>query len=512
MPVDSQHKSYKAHVSQWQRCRDVHDGSDAIKARGVQYLPMLDGQREKPERYESYKLRALFYNGMSRTVSGLTGAVFRKDPVTKTPAVIKSHLEDITLSRTPFVSFAMRVLEETIKVGRYGVMVEFSDTKNRPYWVPYIAENIINWRAVNVGGESVLTRVVLRECANETDPQDAFTTKEVEQYRVLELVVGVGDAAVLATSDTMRSAYYRVRVYRKNDKGDWAVFGGDTIPKRRAESLQFIPFQFFGPASLGSDVEKPPLLDLADVNLSHYRSSADLEHGRHFCGLPTPWASGVQAGTTLAIGSGTAWTLEDANARAGYLEFSGQGLGPLKDALADKESKMATLGARLLEASKAGGEADTATAVRMRHSGEHAVLKVIASTAQMGVESLLRVHAWWMGAALRIEEATALVEVALNNEFFDIQVTPDELRTLMLLWQSGGMSFETFYWNLTRGGVTRPGVTVDAERKLVEAESADRLDAAAEAMANVGGGDPAENDDPNKQDGANKDSKVKAAA
>src|SRR5206468_661127 len=134
----------------------------------------------------------------------------------------------------------------------------------------------------------------------------------------------------------------------------------------------FIPFTFVGATSLSPNVDKPPLLDLVEVNLSHYRSSADLEHGRHYTALPTPWVSGMRPDSNLRIGAGVAWVLEDPTAKAGMLEFTGQGLQALEKALESKEKQMAVLGARLLEMQPRLQE--TAEAVRLRHNGDAATL------------------------------------------------------------------------------------------------------------------------------------------
>jgi hypothetical protein len=38
----------------------------------------------------------------------------------------------------------------------------------------------------------------------------------------------------------------------------------------------------------------------------------------------------------------------------------------------------------------------------------------------------------------------------------------------MQAWQSGAISYETFYWNLQRGEIARPGIEVETERELID--------------------------------------------
>jgi hypothetical protein len=37
-------------------------------------------------------------------------------------------------------------------------------------------------------------------------------------------------------------------------------------------------------------------------------------------------------------------------------------------------------------------------------------------------------------------------------------------------WQSGAISYETMYYNMERGEVTRPGIEADDEREMIAAQ------------------------------------------
>src|SRR5213083_17900 len=102
--VDTNHPQYNAAGTQWQRCRDLFEGTDAVKAQGNTYLPKLKGQ--KYLEYEAYKLRAVFYNGFARTVQGLIGSVFRKPPAVTLPTALEPTLLDVTKSGVPFEGVA----------------------------------------------------------------------------------------------------------------------------------------------------------------------------------------------------------------------------------------------------------------------------------------------------------------------------------------------------------------------------------------------------------------------
>lgn len=452
MPVDSKHREYATSQDKWKRCRDAFNGGDAVKAAREGYLPKL--AKQKPEAYNAYLKRALFYGATGRTVQGLTGMIFRKPPSVVVPEEMTTHLSDITLTGIPFTAFAMTVLEEILVTGRFGVLLDMSDQPVpdiRPYWAGFSAEQIVNWRTVRRGGDYVLSLVVLLEWAETAKADDLYEIEFIPQYRVIELLEEI----------------YTVTVWRKNEKTKkWDIVSLER-PLRRGEFLNFIPFCFFGSTSITPTVGKPPLLDLVDVNLSHYRTSADLEHGRHFTALPTPWTAGVKGEDgPLEIGSGTAWRFEDSQAKAGMLEFTGQGLSALEKALHEKEQMMAAIGARILEEPRKGIEA--AETLRLRNSGEQSVLKTLANTISLGLTKLSRWHAWWMGWADAPDNDVA--SVALNTDFIDTRLDPQELTALIALYQAGRLSRETLYYNLERGEMTRPGASFEEEEQLIAAD------------------------------------------
>lgn len=494
MPVNTPRKEYDNKLAQWQRCRDCFDGSDAIKARGILYLPMLGGHTKDTGKYEAYKTRALYYNAFGRTVIGLTGAVFQKDPTLTLAERLKKHAEDITLNGTPLSSFAFDLFEEVMKLGRAGVLIDMKpktvDGEQRPYWVRYNAENILSWRTETRNGDEVLTRVILHECVEAPNEKDPFVVDEIEQCRVLELIDNRATVTLWRKVDGDSDKWAPVAA-------DGAVHGAadnaTTITlERRGIPLSFLPFVFCGPGGLAARPEKPPLLDLADVNLSHYRTSADHEHGRHFTSLPQPWVSGLASEGPLSMGSGVAWSLSE-NGDAGMLEYTGQGLKELSDADKQKREMMATLGGRLLEAQQSQGN-DTATAVQLRHSGEHASLRSITSAVEMSLTAGLRMHGWWAGMERDPRDVKALVE--LNKDFFSMQASADEVRSWLLALQGGGMAFETFYFNIQRGGLTRPGVTAEIEKQSIDSELEEAAARAAEFMGD---------DDPNADPDADPD-------
>jgi hypothetical protein len=451
--VNVPRREYLDYSEDWRKLRDVHAGARAIKAAGPAYLPKLDGQ--DPQQYQAYETRALWFGAFPRTVAGLAGAIARKPAAVSVPEPIRPHLTDLTTTGQSLDACALTIVKEVLIVGRAGALIDLpskEDTRPRPYWTMFATEQIVNWHSTTRAGVTTLELVVLRQQVSEASA-DRFHPSVHEQYLVLELIDG----------------RYRMQVWRDVPGRGLAPIR-EVWPTRRGTPLSFIPFAFFSPTGNETEPQKPPLLDLAEVNLSHYRSSADLEHGRHYTALPVPWVTGAPTSQSppLRIGSAVAWMIQSPEARVGMLEFTGQGLGALERALETKEKLMAVLGARLLETQKLGIEA--ADTVRLRQSGDSAVLAGLALAVSAGLSQLLRIHAWWAG----LEVADQNISVDLNRDFFDAPLSSAELDSLVATWQAGGISYETLYWNLQRGEIARPGVAVEQERVEIQAE--DRSD------------------------------------
>ena len=486
MPVTDRHSDYDTKLWQWRRVRDAVEGQDAVKDTTVDeiYLPKLSWRENAEKRYDAYKRRALWFGATGRTVEGVAGAVFRKDPkVGVSDKEAEGWLEDITLTDTPFVSFAEELFMEIFAIGRSGVLVDMVDEamaeetgdKQRPFAVLFRAEQITNWRTRRVGGETVLDQVVLREAVQEPmevekESGASFGTRDTEQYRVLQLESVEGGDLLGVQPPDKGSLFYSVTVWRKQQdvqthQSEWQVHSR-TVPARLGKALGFIPFVPFGPTQRDiRAVEKSPILDLVDANYAHYRLDADYRHGLHYTALPTPWAVGfrLQENETLEIGGDTAWISEDANARAGFLEFSGSGLGAIRQAREDLKREMAVLGARLLEEQKR--EAETAETTRLRQAGEESVTVRIARSLGRGLESVLWNVLWW---GTMNDEPEVTVEV--NTDLIDARMSPSELSGLLAARQAGEISQSTFLWNLKRGELLPPGREIDDEIAIIKQE------------------------------------------
>jgi len=464
MTVKHEHKQYKARVTQWKRMRDTVAGQDAIHAAGPLYLPRLT---EEPEPdYAARKLRSPFYNATWRTISGLVGMVFRKPPTEVMPPAVTPMLDDIDMQGTPFNVFVNNVTTDVLTTGRLGLLVDHpaalvnpdGSTPTvaqvqaaglRPFLAMYAAEASINWKTRRVNNKQVLSLVVLKETA--ALPKDEFEDTDEQQYRVLAL--------------DPKTNLYRVRLFKIGLDGKDQQIGVDLFPLMNNAPMTEIPFIFIGVNGVDIDADEPPLIDLADLNLSHYRTSADYEHGCHFTALPTAWIAGYAdtvdgqgkpVTKSFHIGSPVVWTFADPNAKAEFLEFKGQGLTTLKENLDRKEQQMAVLGARMLAAEKK--QAETATTSAIHRSGENSILASIAISISLAVKRAMDIFSLWAGG-------TPNVEFDLNRDFMPVPMEPAQLSALVGAWQAGALSTEDLFENLQRGDV------IDSKKTLEEQQA-----------------------------------------
>jgi hypothetical protein len=412
------HPDYDGALSKWQRIRDCIDGSDAVKGARTEYLPRLTGQ--SLAEYNAYLKRALFFSVADRTLKGLVGLMTEKEPNIEAP------------DGTSFFELIRWVTEEVVSMGRAGLLVDFPVEGGRAYTVPYIAENILNWNTDPTLRN--LNMLVLSEEKFWPQPNTIHFISRFIEYRLLRLDQVSGD--------------YEGEVWKRSsvDTSLGSLSRQSIIePRVRGEPIDIIPFTFITSEGIKTDLVKPPMLDIVDVNLSHYRSSADLEHGRHFTALPVPVVTGVDSDEPLRVGSEQAWVLPPHQARAYYLEFTGQGLQSLEKALKEKSDQMAIFSTRLMDTSSRGSESPDN--VRIRHSSDAANMVRIMET----VENAFNRHYNMIKVMEGIDGPP--VKITFNKHFLDPRMPAAELREIVKSFVEGAINEETLIFNLQRGDI-----------------------------------------------------------
>ncbi len=459
--VATTHRDFEKYAPKWRRCRDVSDGQDSMHTAGVAYLPKL--KDETDDGYRGRVKRSNFFNGSWRTLAVLQGMLFRKPPAMELPTAIEPFLADIDLAGTSLETFARTIALETLEVGRVGIMVDHppaqldeegkvvpitqavAETMGlRPTLQFYRAECIINWRYRRIRNRNRLCLVVLKEQASVMESE--FEEKLIDQWRVLDL----DDAD-----------QYRVRLFQREKEVDVQI-GDDMYPLMNGVRLDYIPFGIVGVDGIDSAADEPPLIDLIDANIAHYQVNADYRHGLHFTGLPTPVVSGYQpenATDKLYIGSTTAWVFPDSNAKAAYLEFTGQGLTELREALKEIKQEMALLGARAI--ADETKQAETFGATVIKRGGETSILSAIAMAISEALEWSLGIFAEWAGQSGK-------VAYQLNRDFMPAGLSSQDLTALIAANQAGKISDQELYAQLQAADLVDSEKSFDEHQAEVE--------------------------------------------
>lgn len=451
---------YVSAFDKWSLISDCLAGQAAIKSKGTTYLPMPQAQDTSPAnqlRYKQYGERAVFYNATYRTLSGMTGQVFQQPPEVKVPAIMASLLPNIDGAGVSLVQQAKRALEYVLSYGRCGILTDYPDLENgstlaelqtgyiRPVIHLYEPWRIINWRTKAVGARNLLSLVVLEEEYAVYD--DGFEMVKATQYRVLYL-----DEA----------GHYAVDLWRSNEASLYEIVA--SYSPKDAAGLPFneIPFVFVGSINNDTLVDRPPLYDLAILNIAHYRNSADYEESCYMVGQPTPyfagltktWVEEVLKGV-VQLGSRAAVPLP-AGGTAGLLQAS-PNIMP-KEAMEQKEKQMVALGAKLMEQQAVQR---TATEATQDEVCEVSILSMC----------VLNVSEAYVGALTWAERfmTTVLSEISIQMKpsYEDGTMSPEERARLVADWQAGAITFTETRNALRRSGIaTEPDEKASAEASL----------------------------------------------
>lgn len=453
--ISSTHADFARRQIQWARIRDALEGQDEIKSNGEAYLKKPSAMTQAE--YTAYKDRAQFFPVAERTLRGMSGLVFRHNTQFKLPPRLDDLRERATTDGHSLTVMSEQVVNELLSIGRYGLLVDFppiTDSTATPYIATYTAENILDWTSSFVEGKRQVTRIVVKD---DFDGNDDIN--DIAEQR-LELMInkdGVYEVRKWTSSPSIAASDKTATPF---------ALTSTTIPTVGGKPLKEIPFVFINPYDLRPEVEKPPMLDLVDVNVGHYRNSADYEHALYLTAQPTPWIAGQlqEANKPTAIGSGAIWYLPE-GATAGMLEFQGAGIEAQRKAMEDKENRMAALGARMIHEGRARNEAsDTA---KMRGKSEMSLLTNVVNMAEAGIQRALKIAAEWVSADPKD------VEVRMNRDWVSVMMDSNTLNALVKAWQSGAISHDTLYSNLQRGEIADLTRDLDVEKQLIADEGGD---------------------------------------
>lgn len=456
-----------ARMPEYELIADVLAGELTVKARGVKYLPKpnaADVSTENVARYDAYKTRAVFYNVARRTLAGLSGQVFAKEPNVKVPKLLEIVVKDATGGGITLTQVAKDAEDYVLGFGRAGLLADYPETNGpatlaqqqsgdvRPTITVYAPFDITNWRTITREARILLSLVVLREAYDTND--DGFETKAECQYRVLRLVNNI----------------YNVEIWRKDKSGKFSIYTTTQPRDGKGNVINEIPFTFIGATNNDATVDESPMYDICSLNIAHYRNSADYEESCFITGQATPVLSGlteawvkevledkVELGSRAAIPlpvGGSATLLQMAANSAPY------------EAMQHKENQMVALGAKLVQNKSVQR---TATEAGLDSAAETSILASATNNVSAAVQWGLEWCAIFMDiVGINDDARSKAVTFELNTDFTISNMAPDQQNAVINAWQKNALSFSEMRSALRQSGLA----TQTDQEAIAEIEAA----------------------------------------
>lgn len=491
MALDSKHPLYDAMLYYWSLLQDCYAGEDVIKSKAAVYLPptqshIIDGYGKSKAAakenigqlaYDSYKLRAQFPDYVKDAVEMAIGLMHQEDAVIELPDALEPMRESATLQGESLLNLLRRINESQMTSGRVGILGDLPTNPDPTAPTPYIALynpiTIFNWDTNSQDDNNdQLNLVVL--CETSAERQNNFEWKDVEKFRVLMLAPA--EDAVTTAINPQAIAEGQKQVYMFGMFRETQTFSDTTmqIPAIRGNALEEIPFVFCNVKDLVTQPDFPPLLGLANLSISIYRSEADYRQALFMQGQDTLVIigatineGGAEADTSQGTRTGAGAVLSvDVNGDAKYIGVESSGLEEQRAALENDRKLAATKTVQV--SGNSDSEAESGRSRKIRIAAETANLTQIALAGAAALEKQLKILAEWMGAN------PDDVSVKPNLDFTMEDLDSRSLVEIMTAKNMGApISMESIHKLAMERGLTE--MEYEEEKKLFEQEMEDMV-------------------------------------
>jgi hypothetical protein len=436
-------------IPKWDKINTLIEGTEAMREAGTKYLPKYPLESE-----DSYRARlecAVLYNFIELTLNSMTGKPF-SDLINldKISPDLVPYMDNVDLQGNHLLVFIRNWLKDSLAKGYSHCYVDFPriDKENRtladdraegvrPYLVPIKPENIIFAYAEIENGKEELKMIRIR---SQETYLSGFETVSVEQIKVI--TPGLVEV-------------YQERKDAKTKKIQWVKIEEYTY------DLDFIPLVTFYSEKTSFMLSKPPLLDLADLNIRHFQSTADQQSILTVTRFPILAGSGVTPDEAkLAIGPKTYLITSDPQGRFYYVEHTGKAIEAGRQELLDLEERMANYSAEFLK--KRVGRT-TATAKAIDTAESFSVLQDITYRFEDAVAQVLYYMAKWIG-----KEDGGIIE--LNKDFGPDVSDKQDLDAILEARKNGDLSRESFLNQLKRRGILEQDFNLEENEMHLEEE------------------------------------------
>ena len=426
--VNDPNTAWYAQEPHWVLIEDLVSGTYGMRRKHRRYLPQEP--RELDESYDNRLARSVcppFYQRLERMLAGmLTRKPVRLNDVTDT---IREQLFDVDLQGNDLNTWTYETARKMIRYGHVGVLVDAPPNGGRPYWVSYTPRDILGFRTETGDGATKLSQLRLRETIIIPSDDSEYGEEQVEQIRLL------------------KPGEYQI--HRRDKKGDFRIIDEGTT------SLQEIPFAVAYSNRYNTMESRPPLEDIAELNLKAYQVQSDLDNQLHISAVPMLAFFGFPSSAEeVSAGPGEALAFP-AEGRAEYIEPDGKSYEAQFKRLDQIASQINELGLSAVLGQKLSAE--TAEAKRIDRSQGDSTMMVIAQNMQDAIDNCLQFHAQFLGES---QAGSCMV----NRDFLGTRLEPQEIQALLQLYTAGTITQETLLHQLAEGEIL--GDDFDVEEEL----------------------------------------------
>lgn len=456
--VATPHPDVAAMESLWPLPRALYAGTKAMRAAGQMFLPKEAA--ESDDAYRARLERTTLFNAFAKTVQDMAGRVFAKEIQygESVPQAIKDWSENIDLTGRHLNVFASDVFKDAMQVGLAHILADSPvenvgvtrATQGRPYLVHLRAEDFIGWTHETTSDGLRLTSIRFHETVEELDETGMHVVR-VPQIRVL--LIGAW------------------QVWRKTDKkAEWKLF------EEGRRGIEEIPLATVYLARTGFMIGKPPLQDLADLNVTHWQSSSDQRNILHVARVPILFGAGFPEDAPIVIGSSSMTRASDPGSTLSYVEHSGAAIGSGRDDLKDLEFQMQAMGLQLL-VSQPG---QSATGEVRDDVKENSRLAMWADALKDGLEQALAYMAQIGGIG---DDAGELI---VNKDFGIAARGAVDVQSILAAVRDGIISKETAIREFVRRGILSDDIDPAAELEAAAEDGLAAIEAATAGMQDAG--------------------------
>ena len=442
----------------WEVMKAVTEGTDYLRTNSETFLPL-----EPREDYDAYLARvnrAVFSPFTQRLIRAATGLVLRK-PITLTgdPYWTEMFKMDVDGRKSDLDEYARRLLMCSLIYGQSHILVDYPapsgavslaeerQQNRRPYWIEIDPNNLYGWRLDRESNYGNLIQVRLGEKAVLPDGQ--FGEKVFDQVRVIE----PGSYRVFRKKEQIEE------MYDVSDGSSVGRFEAGSSDKdyKQVESGEFslgeIPLVTIYSGKTDNLVSKPPLLDIAYLNIAHFQRQADLIHSLHVASQPMLVMEGYDDQTKdLAISVNYAMATQPGN-KIYYVEPASSAFDAQSAEIKELQMQMATLGISTLSQQKF--VAESADARRLDRVDTNSMLAMVSMELEQKLQKAFNLSAEYVG----IEPP----EVKISRDFDIERLIGQDITALTTLFNENVIDREEFRDILVQGEVLPSANEVKSE-------------------------------------------------